>query len=185
VYGGTFSEWQGADIFIDAFARFSREHPGYRLLFIGNGSERDTLEQRARALDLAGVEFWEPIPGTELAEILASATASLASLKPGVGYDYAFASKVYASLAVGCPTIFAGPGPTVDFLRSAESVQPSGAVVAYDVAEVATALASFADAPLTAEQRRALSGWAIQNHSLEAVGDRVANLVTEVLRRTR
>ena len=109
VYAGSFSAWHGADIMIDAFAEFSSTHPGYRLRVIGNGTERTALEDRAETLGVAdAIEFLEPIPPSELNQHLASAVASVATLKPDTGYDYAFATKTYSSLAAGCPVIFAG-----------------------------------------------------------------------------
>src|SRR5690625_6713634 len=48
VYAGTVSEWQGAGVFIDAFAQVRAEHPRARLLFFSEGSGRDELEARVR-----------------------------------------------------------------------------------------------------------------------------------------
>ncbi|MGB4137729.1 MAG: glycosyltransferase, partial [Microbacterium sp.] len=87
VYGGSYSEWHGADIFLDAFADVRAVHPGARLLFIGNGSEQPRLRERIAEQRLDGVEFRDPVPPDQLALLLSGATASLASLKPGAGYD--------------------------------------------------------------------------------------------------
>ena len=40
VYAGTVSEWQGADVFVDAFRALQETHPEARLLFFSEGSGR-------------------------------------------------------------------------------------------------------------------------------------------------
>jgi glycosyltransferase involved in cell wall biosynthesis len=173
IYAGTYSEWHGADIFLDAFARFSLAHPGYRMLFIGNGSARHAMEERVAAEGLNGIEFRDPVSGPDLNELLNGALASLASLKPGQGYDYAFTTKIYSSLAAGCPTVFTGIGPVVEFLHAASTPTYAGNAVSYDVQHVATALAEVARTPLTGAQRSELSDWTRSNYSLERIAQSV------------
>jgi glycosyltransferase involved in cell wall biosynthesis len=177
VYAGSYSEWHGADVFIDAFAIFLPKHPEYRMLFIGNGTERDALEARAAKLAPGRVEFRDPVSATQLAPILRDATASLASLHPGAGYDYAFTSKVYSSLASGCPAVFAGPGPTGPFLTAAERSHRAGAVSVYSPDAVAHALDSMAKTPLTPQERSSLAAWTAEHHSLDAMADRVVSVI--------
>jgi glycosyltransferase involved in cell wall biosynthesis len=180
VYAGTHSEWHGAGIFVEAFARILPSHPGATLRFIGNGQERDQLRARAQELDIEHSVFFEaPISPSELSPILASATASLASLKPGQGYDYAFTTKVYSSIAAGCPTIFAGVGPTTEFLQTHPQ---AGVALEYDVEAVAAALTSAAAHPSTVQDRRALSAWARQTFSLDAIADRVAAITLALVK---
>ncbi len=80
VYAGTYSEVHGAEIFVDAFARFSETHPGYRLLFIGNGSAAETIAERSALLGLTEVRVEATVTPDVLAGILSRSTASLASL---------------------------------------------------------------------------------------------------------
>lgn len=175
VYAGSYSAWHGADVIVDAFADFSSTHPGYRLRVIGNGTERSTLEDRAQALGVAdAIEFHEPVPPAELNQHLAPAVATIATLKPETGYDYAFATKTYSSLAAGCPVIFAGPGPTAPFLVGANRHVRAGAATPYSAAAIATAMRTFADAPLDLAARNALHDWVDAEHSLCAVAHRVA-----------
>lgn len=175
VYAGTHSEWHGAGIFVEAFAEVLNQHPTARLVFIGNGTERDSLRARAKVLGIAeSVELRTPISSTELAPILAGATVSLASLKPGRGYDYAFTTKVYSSLAAGCPVIFAGTGPTVDFLNNAENPD-AGVALGYDIAATAAAMSAAAASPLPPSARAELAQWAASRYSLHAIAKRVVD----------
>jgi glycosyltransferase involved in cell wall biosynthesis len=181
IYAGSYSEWHGADVLLHAFAEFTAEHPGYRLLFVGNGSERGRLEALADTLALdAHIEFSEPVAAVELVPLLASAVASLASLRPGVGYDYAFTTKAYSSLAVGCPVIFTGPGPTIAFLTEAEEAQRSGVAVPFEPHAVAKAMAHFASSPLVPTERMKLAAWTAEHHSLAASARRSARAIADV-----
>lgn len=178
LYAGSYSAWHGADAAIEAFAEFSRETPGYIFRFIGNGSERESLETRARELGLEGtVEFVDAVPSEQLLPELHTAVASIATLRPGAGYDYAFTTKAYSSMAAGCPVIFAGPGPTATFLHRANAAVRAGAVCRYEPSEIARAMSVFAADPLTGSARRALAEWTADEHSMEAVARQVVDVL--------
>jgi glycosyltransferase involved in cell wall biosynthesis len=152
------------------------------LRVIGNG-DRVRMQARARELGVDdSVEFLEAVSPADLAPHLAGAVATLATLKPGTGYEYAFTSKAYSSLAAGCPVIFAGPGPTVAFLQNANRHVRAGAAVAYDPAEIAAAMRDYADHPLTPEQREALGAWTAAQHSMAAAARRVVTVLQRVAR---
>lgn len=181
IYAGTYTGLHGADILIDAFAQFSDTHPGYRLRFIGNGTEQEAMRARAESLGVgASVEFADPVPAAELSPQLSRAVASLATLKPGGGYEYAFTSKAYSSLAAGCPVIFAGPGPTAPFLTEAAQTVPVGHVAEYSAEAIAHALRHAADAPLSPAERQRVAEWTATHHSMRAVAERVAARITAV-----
>lgn len=182
VYPGSYSEWHGADVFLEAFAGVREAHPDARLLFIGNGSEQPRMRARIAELGLTGVEFRDPVPPEQLAEVLSSATASLASLKPGAGYDYAFTTKVYGSLVSGCPVIFAGAGPTGPFLRTESQHHPVGTAVEWDAAAARAAMLAAAEEPLATSRRVELAVWAAGRYSLSAVAERIVERSEEIVR---
>lgn len=181
VYPGSYSAWHGAEIFVDAFARLALDLPTYRLIFIGNGTEQHRLRERANRLGIGErVEFLPPVPASELNRILSRATAALASLRPGAGYDYAFATKTYSALAAGCPVVFTGPGPTGPFLDAANSELRAGSVSSFDTGAVAAAMQSYTDHPVSEAERRALSAWVSRKHSLTSVADRICAVLEKV-----
>ena len=178
VYAGTHSEWHGAGIFIDAFAKVRADHPNVRLVFVGNGSEREALAKKAASLGLTTVEFRDAVSGPELAPILAGALASLASLKPGQGYDYAFTTKAFPSLAVGCPVVFAGVGPTRAFIDDARGAHAVGEAVTYDVDEVAAAMDRALAKPVTEADRRATAEWTARHFSVDSIAETILSAAT-------
>lgn len=186
LYAGTYSGLHGAGILIDAFARFLPDHPGFTLRFVGNGTERAALEARAAELGIgAAVEFLDSVSAVELRSHLAKATASLATLLPDGGYEYAFTSKVYSSLAVGCPVVFAGPGPTRPFIQSAGEHVAAGEAVEYDADAIAAALHRLSIRPPSASDRRAVADWTESEHSLSVIAQRVAGVIASVARPAR
>lgn len=183
IYAGTHTELHGADILIEAFAILHKTHPNHRLLFIGNGTGQDRMRERAAELGLAShVEFRDPVSPEDLRPQLSTAVASLATLHPEGGYGYAFASKTYSSLASGCPVIFAGPGPTADFMRDSSEEAPVGVAVDYDAEAIAEVMREAAESPLPSTERRRLAMWTAKNHSMRAVAQRVRDVLLAVAR---
>jgi glycosyltransferase involved in cell wall biosynthesis len=156
VYAGTASEVHGAGVFIDAFAELAALRPDARLVFIGQGADRVDLEAAAAALPTGSVHFLPRLPPEEVSRWLRGAVAALASVRPGVGYDFAFPTKLYAAVACGTPVIYAGPGPGRTF--AADPLV--GEAVEYESSAVADALTrAFADPPDAARRAR-LAAWA-------------------------
>ena len=183
VYAGTYSEWHGAGIFVEAFPEVLARHPGARLLYYGNGEERAPMQARARELGIGeAVAFHGPIPPAALSPILAGATATVASLTPVPPNDYALATKVYSSLAAGCPVVYAGRGPTVGFLNDSEHPR-AGVAVAYDAGEVATAMLAAAADPLPPAARAELAAWSAAEYSLNAIAEQVVDESLAIVRR--
>jgi glycosyltransferase involved in cell wall biosynthesis len=169
VYAGTHASWHGAGIFIEALARIVGRFPSTRLVYYGTGEERESMIARVAELGLEhNVDFHAPIPPAILAPILASATASVASLAPVAANAYAVATKVYAALACGCPVIFTGVGPTDELLASFSS-NFAGVAVPYDIDAVAEAMLTAASHPLTPRDREQLAEEATARHSLKAI----------------
>ncbi|MGV8970456.1 MAG: glycosyltransferase [Microbacteriaceae bacterium] len=182
VYAGTHSEWHGAGIFVEAMPQVLAKHPGARLEFYGNGEERQSMQLKARALGIeSSLEFHAPIPPAQLSPILARATVSVASLAPVAPNEYALATKVYSSLAAGCPVIYTGPGPTINMLNESENPH-AGVAMGYDVDAVADAMIAAADKPLPPAARAELAAWSAAEFSLAAIAGRVVDESLAIIR---
>lgn len=184
IYAGTHTELHGAGVLVEAFADFTKTNPGYRLQFIGNGTGQDEMRARASELGInASVSFEPTISTDELRTRLACATASLATLLPGGGYEYAFTTKVYSSLATGCPVIFAGPGPTGPFMQRAAAEVRAGFAVEYGAAKIADAMRAIVAQPAGPNARRSIAEWTFAEHSMRAVSERVSDVIESVATR--
>ncbi|RIK14946.1 MAG: glycosyltransferase WbuB [Acidobacteria bacterium] len=181
VYAGTASEWQGAEVFAEAMREVVRAEPGARLVFLGQGSSWPVLQRISRELPPGAVELRPLAPAEEAAAWQRGAAAALVSVKPGVGYDFAYPTKVVAALACGTPVVFAGPGPAAADVAD----HGLGQAVGYDVAQVAEAMVaalrrSREETPRDREARAArLVGWVHEHRSLAATARQAARVVLE------
>ncbi len=172
VYAGTMSEIQGAGVFVDAFLTIADEYPGMRLIMFGQGVELAALKEKAK---VAGdsIMFKPPASGEEVSTWLRAAVANLASVRPGMGYDFAFATKSLAGMSAGAPAIYAGVGP----LRGIIEDRNLGHVCEWDVLEVASAMKRAIEQSVTPQRRSEISAWVDENYSLGAVGRTAAGVV--------
>jgi glycosyltransferase involved in cell wall biosynthesis len=88
------------------------------------------------------------------------------SIKPGIGYDFAKPTKVYAATACGVPAIFAGRGAGNELVET----ERLGWSVDHDETAVAAAMAEALTGPgwPTAERERIVA-WTREHASLAAV----------------
>ncbi|MHA7281691.1 glycosyltransferase family 4 protein [Arthrobacter sp. TMS2-4] len=171
VYTGTMSEWQGAEIFIDAMALVLERFPDARLHFFGQGSAEAALRARAHELAPERVTFNGVVPPAEAARWLRGATAALVSIVPGQGYDFAKPTKIYAAAACGTPVVYAGVGDGAQMVTE----NGLGAASSYSATDVAETMTRFLEE--TDHQRAERSTWAEENASLRLSGRRAAQVI--------
>lgn len=167
VYAGTASEVHGAAIFIDAMKIIVQRHPDARLVFIGQGTEIETMREAAKSLPAGSVQFLPRKRPQVVADWLNRADIALASVRPG-HYGFAFPTKAYAAAACGTPVVYTGSGPSDHIIRD----NKLGQAADYDAAAIADAVdAQLAD---TSWDAAAAVAWVETHGSLSAVADRVA-----------
>ncbi len=184
VYSGIMSEWQDPSVFVRAMPELLADFPDARLRFFGHGAEEPALKSLATELHLDCVTFGGVVPPATAAEWLRGATAALASIKPGLGYDFAKPTKIYAAAACGTPVIFAGIG------AGAELVEANGLGwrCDHEVGSVATAMRAAIASPQAkpiAGMRASSVEWVRLNASVTASAARAAAATLAVIRRPR
>ncbi|MBC9936602.1 glycosyltransferase family 4 protein [Leucobacter sp. CX87] len=178
IYPGTASEWQGAVIFIEALEQILPEVPEAKIVFLGQGSDWPALQERSASLPPGSVVFTPSVPPEQAAVLMRGAATTLASLRPGTGYEFAFPTKVFASWGCGTPVIYSGPGPAREFMSTHASEARLGIACEYEVGKVADALRQvFTEEHAGADERQRTSEWASRNVSLDAVAARVIQAV--------
>lgn len=169
VYAGTASEWQGAEVFLEAFDQVRQDFPQARLLFLGQGSAWPALQARAARLP-RGLVFFAQTDPASAAAWQRQAAAALVSLKPDTGYDSAYPTKVYAALACGTPVLFAGVGPAARDIAT----HRLGLALPWRVDAVVRGMRRVLSGNLDTADLRA---WALRHCSLGATGDKAARVV--------
>ena len=107
---------------------------------------------------------------------MARASVTLASLRPG-GYDYAYPTKILASLAQGTPVIYAGPG------QAARDVTEGGLGVAcgLDVDEIAEAMVALASGGAPWAGHEGVRAWVREHRSVVSSSAAAAAVVRAAL----
>jgi len=183
VYTGTMSEWQQPDVFVKAFARIAEANPDVDLRFFGQGALRDDLRALAERIAPGRVHFGGVVPAAESAQWIRGALASMVSIVPGNGYDFARPTKTYAAAACGTPVLFAGAVTGRELVAGAGL----GEGVEFDEALVAAAMERLIAqhrAGETDARRAGRAAWARENVSLAAAGERAAEAVLTSIERT-
>ncbi|WP_147918026.1 glycosyltransferase [Ruania zhangjianzhongii] len=178
LYAGTASEWQGAEIFARAMARVLAELPDAKLVYLGQGSSWPALRALAADLPTGAIELHDPVDAATSAIWQRAARAAVVSLKPGIGYDFAMPTKMFAALACGTPVTFAGVGPAADLIAE----KSLGRATGYDAGEVAEAMIAALRTRPTDDDRDRLAAWVAEHRSLAAVGHRSAAAITAAAR---
>lgn len=173
VYAGTASEWQGAEVFARAMRRVVSQVPGTRLVFLGQGSSWPELQRIADELPESTIALLPLVPPEEAAAWQRAAAAALVSVKPGLGYDFAYPTKVIAALACGTPVVYAGPGPAAHDLVT----RRLGEATAYDEDAVAEAIVRVLRAGEDAPARARRVAWVLEHRSLAATGEGAATIL--------
>lgn len=183
VYTGTMSEWQGAEVFVEALAVVRRQVPGARLVLLGQGSATQDIVALADRVAPGAVEWRGVVPPAEAARWIRAARAALVSIKPHLGYDFAKPTKIYAATASGTPVVYAGIGAGQQLVTE----EGLGWAPGYDVDSVAGAmLEALTRSPAeraTVSQR--CVEWTLAHASLRAQGRHAASEVLAALEASR
>jgi glycosyltransferase involved in cell wall biosynthesis len=171
---GSLKRWHGLAILMEAFDRLRRAAPQSRLLIIGDGPERSSLETdlRARGLSgrahLTGAVAPEAVPG-----LLASVDAAVAPY-PALEHFYFSPLKVYEYMAAGRALVASRVGQLGELLDDGVNALlcPPG-----DPSALAEALLRLeGDAGLRERLGRAARRTVLRHHTWEAVARRVLRL---------
>ncbi len=102
---GSMKPWHGLPTLIDAFTLLHERAPVWRLLLIGDGPERNGVEQALTSRGLrAAATFTGEVPPADVPGFLASVDAAVAPY-PHLPSFYFSPLKLYEYMAAGVPTI--------------------------------------------------------------------------------
>ncbi|MGC4071619.1 MAG: glycosyltransferase family 4 protein [Nibricoccus sp.] len=122
-----------------------RDTPAIAFVFIGDGAQRQSLENAARAAGLTNLHFHPAQLRDRLAETLALGNVHLVTLKAGCE-RLVFPSKLYGIAAVGRPVFFVGPHPC-EFSRIVDAHQFGLSFRPEEVSQLAAALRGLVNDP--------------------------------------
>lgn len=122
VYAGALTEWSGVETLIRAVKLASESIPEIRLLVVGDGPERRSLENFALINAMNNrVEFVGKVAYEHIGEILSKASVGAAVFVPSMLTKYAVMCKLMDYLGVGLPVL------VTDFGENSSIIQKTGA----------------------------------------------------------
>lgn len=118
LYSGTIGISQNLGFLID-LAEKARKNEKIHFLIVGDGAEREKLEEKARSLGLKNVSFERLIPKAMMPALIASADACVVSLLDIAVFRGALPSKMYEYMAMKKPILMFAAGECVELLEKA------------------------------------------------------------------
>ncbi|MFS2047727.1 glycosyltransferase family 4 protein [Variovorax sp. Varisp41] len=161
VFAGTHGLANGLDSVLDAAAELKkRDRSDIKILLIGQGKLKKTLQDRAQREGLVNVVFHDPVNKSQLAGLMAAADLGLQVLANVPAFYYGTSpNKFFDYIAAGLPVLNNYPGWLADLInehRCGFSVPPGNAVAFADALEEA------------ASNRTALKEMGTRSHDLAA-----------------
>lgn len=115
----------GANILIEAFAKFYKNHPDYRLKIIGKGIKLNVIPDLQALADSNGVkhavEFTGPIQPSEMPQILCNASILALARPDNLQAQNGFPTKLGEYLATGNPVVVTRVGEIPLFIKDKEN----------------------------------------------------------------
>ena len=130
-YIGTTGRAHGLTTVLEAADR-CREHAQIRFLIMGEGAERESLEDYAAELGLDNVVFADYVPHEEMPSYLSALNLSIVHLRPDPLFKTVIPSKIFECMATQTPILMAVEGESAEIVRASNCgvCIPSGNVAA-------------------------------------------------------
>jgi glycosyltransferase involved in cell wall biosynthesis len=171
---GTLKPWHGLETLAEAFGLLSRRDAHARLLVVGDGPGRESLESDLEARGLRGAaDLVGAVPPEEVPGLLASMDAAVAPY-PEASSFYFSPLKVYEYMAAGLPVAASRVGQLAGLIRHGNNglLCPPG-----DAAALAEALALLRERPaLRRRLGEAARSDVLREHTWDAAARRVLKL---------
>ncbi len=152
-YIGTTGMAHGLETLIKA-AGLCRGRRDIHFLIMGEGAEREGLEEQAGLLRLENVTFANHVPHDEVASYYAALDLAIVHLKPDPVFRTVIPSKIFELMAMEIPLLLASEGEAAQIVEQADCGQslPSGDSTA--LAEHVVRLADLESLPQLGERGR-------------------------------
>jgi glycosyltransferase involved in cell wall biosynthesis len=176
---GSFHSWHDVSGLIDAFAQLYREDANRRLLLIGNGEKRASLEKKVRKIGIAeAVCFQGRIPHELVPEHLAAMDIAVVPYRPIDNFFFS-PMKLFESMAMGTPTVAADLGQISELIEHGVTgwLYPAG-----DNERLAEGIRKLLDdTDMAAQIGRAAREYVLTNHTWSTVVSKVVAIARELI----
>jgi glycosyltransferase involved in cell wall biosynthesis len=148
LYAGAHGLSNNLGVVLEA-AQILLTRPDIKIVLLGDGKDKPTLQAQARREGLDNLLFLPPIPKVEMPAALCAADACIAILKPLEMYKTTYPNKVFDYMAAGKPVILAIEGVIKQVVEDSRGGIP---VAPGDPQALAQAILHLADDPKLVKQ---------------------------------
>jgi len=176
-YTGTIGMCQGIGTILEA-AQLTKDS---RLVFllVGDGAEREVLEERARIDGLSGVRFLGRRPREEIPQILAASDIVLVLLRGEPIFRTAIPSKMFEAMAMAKPLILSAEGEARRLANRAGGCLVITPDCPQELAEAVDTLA--ADRTIRVTMGESSRVYVLRTHTREASASHLLNVLIRVV----
>lgn len=123
IFTGTHGLANGLDAVLDAALELKRrQRNDIKLVLVGDGMQKQALQQQAKILELNNVIFHDPVNKTRLAGLMASADVGLQILANVPAFYYGTSpNKFFDYIAAGLPVLINYPGWLAELIQQKHS----------------------------------------------------------------
>jgi glycosyltransferase involved in cell wall biosynthesis len=116
-YAGTMGHAQGLEYVVRAAKIVAKKEPNVRLLFVGDGQEKEKLQELSRELNLDNIIFHETVPMERMPDIFSISDFSIVSLRNIELFKGARPSKIFPAVSTGTPVLYCGVGESAKIIE--------------------------------------------------------------------
>ena len=179
IYFGAIGQANGLEYIVEA-ARILQDRGSdhVAVVFVGGGGRKAALEQEVAKLALKNVMFFDPVPRSEVAKLVAGCDICMTIIRPSRDPSWS-PNKMFDAMAAGRPIVINVPG------WLGETVEASGCGCYVDPAnpqQLADALERLADDPaLRQEMGRNSRALAEREFSRQILAGKLENVLTQAV----
>lgn len=180
LFVGNFYEWHDVSTLLNSFPRVLTDNPDARLVLVGDGSLRETMEQRSIDLGVShAVHFTGLIPHADVPRYMASADIAIVPY-PEMGQEnWLSPLKLFEYMASAKPIIASAVGQVTDIIQH----EKNGLLIpADDASKMAVAITRLiVDKNLRTRLGRQAREDAVERHSWEKYITRLEETFSDVI----
>lgn len=121
LFAGNIGEAQSLDVILDAADVLAERQPGCVFYLMGEGTDRERLEAKAKRMKIPNLRFLPRVPLADVQGFLAAADALLVHLPDDPLFRVTIPSKTQAYLYAGRPVLMGVMGNAADLVREADA----------------------------------------------------------------
>jgi len=172
VYVGTMDRERDLTILIRSFALLKKQVATATLLMVGDGTERERLEECARDLGVdGGIVFTGRVRPEEIPDYIDAAQIGVSVIPPLDVYKLSSPIKMLEYMAMGRPVV---ANEEIPEQKEAVDASCGGVLVKYDPESIAAGMLALCEDPVRAgEMGERGREWIVKNRSYEAMARRL------------